>query len=425
MKGDGPRPVVAAHRPDLKDLITMFAPLSPDRRSVSSARTRRRRPALEALEGRQLMSVGPEDFGTVNTTTRNAQVGSVNATSSFGTSVVVWVDTFSDGVNGRPFDLDIRAQRYDSSGGKTGPEIVVAFTSLVERAPSVAINGSGHFVVTYTQGVAGGDSNVLAQRYDPSGNAVGGPIQVGAGTFAEDDSHVAMDQAGDFVVSYTRNTNNNNPDIFAKQYNSSGQLLKVIDVAITPVAETHSGVAMTQDGQFDVAWEQVFGPTDHDIYLKRYSASGDLLGTNTVAFSSALDESPSIAMDNAGNAVVAWEKGGDIKARRISSSGVQGPEINIFSSSLSTERNASVALKPGGGRFVVTYESFSTLPVLFPLSYSVAEVSFGDTVTTFDAGRGAGAVSIDTFGNYLLTYTASDPWADQNIHSKSGHLPLI
>src|SRR4051794_4300172 len=114
----------------------MFAPLSAHRRrSVSSARTRKRRPSLEALEGRRLMSVGTEDFGTVNTTTRNAQLGSVNATSPGGFSVVAWVDTFSDGVNGRPFDLDIRAQLYDHSSNKTGPEIVVAFTSLVERAP--------------------------------------------------------------------------------------------------------------------------------------------------------------------------------------------------------------------------------------------------------------------------------------------------
>ena len=30
-----------------------------------------------------------------------------------------------------------------------------------------------------------------------------------------------MDAKGDFVVSYTRNTNNNNPDIFAKLYNTS------------------------------------------------------------------------------------------------------------------------------------------------------------------------------------------------------------
>jgi hypothetical protein len=391
----------------------MFSRLS-RKQPVSSAR-RQRRPSLEALEGRQLMSVGPEAFGTVNTTTRNSQNHSANATSANGSSVVVWVDTFSTA------DLDIRAQRYNSSGAKTGPEIVVAFTSRSEFQPSVAINDSGQFVVSYTQFVvAGGDTNVVAQRFDSGGNAVGGPIQVGSGTFFETRSHVAMDRAGNFVVSYTRDTGNNgNFDIFAKQYNSGGQLLKVIDVAISPVAETESSVAMTPDGRFDVAWEQAFSPTDDDIFEKSYSASGGLLATNTVAFSTALDRSPSIAMDNAGNAVVAWEKANDIKARRISSSGVQGPEINIASTS-DSEDEPSVALKPGGGGFVVGY--LFVPHSVAPIDYRVAEVSAFDTVTTLVAGRGEGAVSIDASGNYFVTYTGSDAGGDQNIHSRRGRL---
>ena len=213
------------------------------------ARDRKRRPSLETLEGRQLMSLGAEFISPINTTTRNFQYESDNATSADGSSVVVWTDQFSS------TDLDIRAQRYNSFGGKLGPEIIVAYTGLSEYAPSVAIDDQGQFVVSYTQAV-GGDTNILAQRFDSNGNALGAPIQVGAGTFAESDSDVAMDRYGNFVVSYTRNTNNNNPDIFAKQYNSNGQLLNVVNVATSSVAEYHSSVAMTPDGRFDVAWEQ-------------------------------------------------------------------------------------------------------------------------------------------------------------------------
>ena len=266
--------------------------------------------------------------------------------------MVVWTDTYKDGLNGSPFDRDIRAQRYNSFGGKLGPEIIVAFTTLQEYFPAVAMSDQGQFVVSYTQAV-GSDTNVLAQRFDSNGNAVGAPIQVGAGTFSESYSDVAMDRYGNFVVSYTRNTNNNNPDIFAKQYNSNGQLLNVINVAITSVAETSSSVAMTPDGRFDVAWEQVFGPTDHDIWEKSYDASGIQTALNPVAYSTALDETPSIAMDNAGDAVVAWEKAGDIKARRIGSTGLMGSEINIFSSAVNSMQAPVVALKPGGGGFVL------------------------------------------------------------------------
>src|SRR4051812_8059359 len=74
-----------------QDHPTMFSPLlsKPPRSTPSCpARTRKRRPSLEALEGRQLMSLGVESL--VNTTTRNAQFESDNASSANGTSVVVW-----------------------------------------------------------------------------------------------------------------------------------------------------------------------------------------------------------------------------------------------------------------------------------------------------------------------------------------------
>ena len=64
-------------------------------------------PPWRRSEGRQLMSLGPI-FGPINTTTRNMQSGSDNATSAGGSSVVVWTDVVSDGANGSPFDYDIR-----------------------------------------------------------------------------------------------------------------------------------------------------------------------------------------------------------------------------------------------------------------------------------------------------------------------------
>ena len=72
------------------------------------------------------MSLGAEFIAPVNTTTRNAQFDSDNASSANGSSVVVWTDTFS------PTDHDIRAQRFNASGGKVGPEIVVSVSGLDE-----------------------------------------------------------------------------------------------------------------------------------------------------------------------------------------------------------------------------------------------------------------------------------------------------
>src|SRR5262245_13246711 len=256
----------------------MFANLAKKfgRQAAPSGRARDLRPSLDVLEGRELMAIGPELFFPVNTTTRNAQFDSDTATNAGGTSVVAWVDTFS------PTDHDIRAQRFNAFGTKIGPEIVVSFSGLDESSPAVAIDDQGRFVVTWVQRLAGGDTNVVAQRFDANGIAMGGVIQVGAGTFRESAPDVAMDISGNFVVSYTRNTNNNNPDVFAKRYNNAGTLLNVVNVAVGPKAETNSSIAMTPDGRFAVAWQEAFSPTDQDIKLGRFTAAGASLGVTGI-----------------------------------------------------------------------------------------------------------------------------------------------
>ena len=232
-------------------------------------RSSKRHPTLEALEGRQLMSLGAEFIGP--STRRPATTSSTPTTPPRP----VAPRSSSGPTPTASTDHDIRAQRFNSFGDKVGPEIVVSFSSLDEDQPSVAIDGQGR--------LRGGLDPVPARRrLQRRGPAVRLQRQRRGGRHPGRGGDVRRrptptwpwTRPGDFVVSYTRNTNNNNPDIFAKQYNSSGQLLNVINVATSSVAETHSSVAMTPDGRFDVAWEQAYSPTDHDIYLNRYSACG-------------------------------------------------------------------------------------------------------------------------------------------------------
>jgi hypothetical protein len=383
--------------------------------------TTRRRPSLEALEGRQLLSLGSEF--QVNSKIQNFQFDSDVASSSNGMSVVVWTDTFSSS------DHDIHAQLYNRFQQKQGPEITVAGSSLDDDSPSVAMDPQGNFVVAWRQTQSGGDTNVLAQRFNSAGTRVGGIVQVGAGTFKEHDPDVAIDAFGRFTVAYVRDTNNNNPDVFAKQYDSNNNLLNVLSVGVTSKAETLPSVAVSPDGRIDVAYQLQFSSTDDDVLLSRFSSGGALLGTTSVAVSTAREQAPSVSMDNFGNAVVAYQKlvGGDfdIKARRVSSIGSLGSEINIQSTS-SDETSPSVALKRGGGGFVVAYNSSGHV--------KATEVSAFDSVlATNDAGslRSAPAVSIDGFDRYMLTDTSTEfqfpfpftfPTVDLNIKARFGRL---
>src|SRR5262249_61236406 len=110
----------------------LFRPKSKDTAlKAAASRTRcprRQQPGLEALEGRQLMSLGSEFLA--NTTTRNNQFESDNASAANGISVAVWTDTFSN------TDHDIRAQMFNANGTLRGPEIVVEGSSADARAAS-------------------------------------------------------------------------------------------------------------------------------------------------------------------------------------------------------------------------------------------------------------------------------------------------
>ena len=188
---------------------------------------------------------------------------------------------------------------------------------------------------------------------------------------------------------------------------------------------------MTPDGRFDVAWEDAFSNIDHDVRMNTYAANGVL--TNKFLISSTpnltFNFAPSVAVDDSGNSVTAWSANGnggsDVKARRVSASGIAGPVLNIASTS-DNEGGPSVAMKRdrhGGGSFVVAYNSSSASVSGTRLQVLVAEVSGSDVVTTLDAGqpRFGPAVSIDGFDNYIVTYSDISG-IDLNIHERRGHL---
>jgi hypothetical protein len=385
------------------------------RRPPGRARDLKQRPSLEALEGRKLLSLGAELPGTVNSTVFLTQTAPDNATNSGGASVVVW-ETQVDITN-----TDIRAQRYNSFGGKVGPEFIVANTALSEIAPTVAIDDRGDFVVAWREVQGNGSSGILkAQRFGSNGAVVGSRITVASGDVSDPD--VAMDGAGDFVISYTK-VRNNNVDVQARRFKSSGQLLGVVTAGASPSAENHARVAMTPDGRFDIVWERAFSASDHNVFMSRFAANGKLLQTHTISTSPVNDETPSISVDDAGNGVVAWEQSGVLTAERFTSAGVLGAQI-LISSPLARSFTPSVALKRGGGGCVASYVTLGA-----QTTHTVVEVSAANMVTLFDAGRGSGPVSIDASGNYLMTFVGADEAApgsvafNFNIHARRGKLP--
>jgi hypothetical protein len=130
-------------------------------------------------------------------------------------------------------------------------------------------------------------------------------------------------------------------------------------------------------------------------------------------------------MDGSGNAVVAYEKlvgpDFDIKAVRVSSTGAVSGEFTIRATGLS-EFVPKVAVKRTGGSFVVAYNTFSTSGAV---DVGIDEINASNTNLahfTFTGQFREPALSIDTSGNYLLTYTAGPAGGDTDIHGRYGQL---
>jgi VCBS repeat-containing protein len=106
----------------------------------------------------------------VNSLTLNAQTEVSVAALASGGFVVSWRD--SSGLNGDASGSAIRAQRFDASGVRVGPEFLVNGATLNDQFdPSVAGLATGGFVVSWTDSSGqGGDSDgsaIKAQLFAP------------------------------------------------------------------------------------------------------------------------------------------------------------------------------------------------------------------------------------------------------------------
>ena len=85
---------------------------------------------------------------------------------------------------------------------------------------------------------------------------------------------------------------------------------------------------------------------DGKVVLAKGYGKRSLKPAAPVETSTAFESQPSVSMDNAGNAVVAWQRvingNADIMARRVSSAGILGAEMTIAATSFS-ETSPSVS----------------------------------------------------------------------------------
>lgn len=345
-----------------------------------------------------------------------------------GNFVVTWVSDFQDGSG-----HGVYAQRFNASGVPQGAEIQLStFVANNQTAPTVAVSRStGEFIVTWTSATQdSGTAGIYARRFNADGSPKGGSTEFrvnDVSTGNQQFSSVAMDSAGDYVITWASNN-----DIYAKVYNAAGTVVRseFIVNATTAGIQSNGVVAMDASGNFVVVWTS----TDGDglgVYAQRFNTLGQAVGGEILVntYTALNQERPSVAMDDLGNFVVTWSSVNQdsedfgVYGQRFNTSGAKvgneflinttvGSRQDFSSVSMVANGNAGETLTGEGG-FVVTWASrfqdTSGSWGIYGQRFNAAGVKQGpeflvNTVTVGD--QEFPAVAVDGDGDAVIVWTS-------------------
>ena len=302
----------------------------------------------------------------VNTYTTNKQYLPAVASDANGTFVVVWHGYGADGHYSGVF-----GQRFNALGVRQGLEFRVnTYTTNQQLRPAVASAASGNSVVVWESVNQDGSSNgIFGQRFDAGGVAQGGEFQVNTYTTnAQYLPAVAAAPNGNFLVVWTSLAPQDGAGsaVMGQRFDAAGvrQGSEFRINTYTTSAQFEPAVSADGNGNFVVVWTS---PQDgHPIYTavagQRIDASGAFQGSefqiNT--YTTSTQSHPSVAADEKGNFVVAWDSFGQdvysygVFAQRFDSSGTrQGSEFLVNSHTFGSQLAPAVAAAPDGDFVVV------------------------------------------------------------------------
>jgi len=192
----------------------------------------------------------------------------MNASGSF---VVVWADKQKLGGFNALDVQTIRGQLFETNGQPRGPSFeIYAGNLVIARAPSVAMNASGDFAVTWFVG----PEAIYARRFDAGGQALGNAFRVNAlGRMPSvDRPRIAMSAEGGFAIAWeTFREDFGENGVYARRYDAAGR-------ALGPVFRAGQGLLRNPALAFDAGGRLMVVAHGLGIRAQAYDAAGQVLG---------------------------------------------------------------------------------------------------------------------------------------------------
>lgn len=308
-----------------------------------------------------------------------------------------------------------------------------SYTTGLQQFPSVATNPLGGFVVAWRSPHDGSGFGVFARRFDLAGTPQGAEFQVNETTaYDQSDPSIAADAAGNFVVAWSSLLQDGSFNgIFAGRFDSGGAPLAAEFRVNTTTAgsQNQSAVAMAPSGRFVVAWQGDDG-SHSGVFAQPFTDTATPVGPELLVntYTTGQEDNPSVAMDAAGDFVVAWRASSlapfhhsGIYAQRFAAAGQpRGGEVRVNTSLPALDHGygyTAAAADPAGDFIVVWQRSIMDPPSPPPLPsflflqarrFDVAGAPLGSEFQAPPDRAFSYAAGLDGGGHALLVWHESD-----------------
>ena len=318
--------------------------------------------------------IGPEI--AVNDYVAKDQMSPAVAIADDGSFVVVWASEDQDG-NG----FEIYGMRFDALGNprQVPGELPGTFEFRIndyilddQIDPAVAMDGSGNFVVTWTsttdQAGANSRNDIYFRRFDAAGNALDiTDVLINTQiSFDQYDSAVDINDAGEFVVSWTASGNQDSDGlgVYAQKFAASGATIgtEILVNTETTNDQYDASVAIAGSGEFVVVWTG----QNHSLDGSNDGIVAQLFATNATRIGGEIlvnagntagnQANASVDMMADGQFVVSWTDVGPkvLYYQEFSAAGTaQDQPIQVDTDDTIDQQNSSISVRDNGDFIVV------------------------------------------------------------------------
>ncbi len=218
------------------------------------------------------------------------------AADAAGEAVAVWRQ-----LNGRHFIVQAALR---PAGGSFGSPVNLSAAGENASSPQVAVDAAGDAVAVWHR--SNGRNSIVQAVLRPVGGSFGIPVDLSERGRDALNPQVAMDPAGDAVAVWQR-SNGSNYIVQAALRPAGGSFGAPMDLSSPRHNATIPQVAMDQAGDAVVAWQRSSG-TSEVVQAAARRAGASFARPINLSAANQISLGPQVAMDQAGDAVAVWQR---------------------------------------------------------------------------------------------------------------------